>query len=85
MFNIGGLPSEGQYTITAFLDANTNQIQDAFEASGTYTANPVVVSTTDALITLTNSPADSDCDGLPDYWEFAYFGSTYKRVIVCRR
>lgn len=75
-FSIGGLPASQPYSLTAFLDANTNQIQDAFEASGTYPANPVVVSTTDALITLTNSPADSDSDGLPDYWEFAYFGST---------
>lgn len=61
--------SEGR-SLSAFLDANTNGTLDAFEAQGAYSGNPVYDSISGISVTLTNSPLDSDADGLPDYQEF---------------
>lgn len=62
--------------VRAFRDLNGNGTNDTFEAQGEFAGNPVQVTnqlTTNVNITLTES--DTDSDGLPDWWEWQYFGN----------
>ncbi len=43
-YQLAGLPTGAGYSVTAFRDANTNQVQDATEPSGAYAGNPFTLS-----------------------------------------
>ena len=67
----------GAFRIEAWADVNGNGVRDVWEPQGVYEASDGETSdVSDALILLTGDPlADTDGNGLPDGWEWKYFGS----------
>ena len=78
-YQIPNLPGTN-YWLKAWLDTNGNGTNNAAEAWGACTNNPVLVTNqvTGRNITLTDPDNDNGGvgDGLPDWWEIKYFGST---------
>ena len=60
-----------------YVHAPTNQLPDkSVELTLTFkTGNGVVGGATGCTVTLTGAGTDSDADGLPDWWEYKYFGN----------
>lgn len=64
------------FRIFAWMDANTNGVQDAWEPTGSFASDGVSISNlADVVISLvSDDSADSDGNGLADAWEWRYFG-----------
>ena len=78
-YQIPNLPGTN-YWLKAWIDTNGNRTNNATEAWGACTNNPILVTNqvTGRNITLTDPDNDNGGvgDGLPDWWEIKYFGST---------
>lgn len=68
-YHIAGLTLGHEYTLSAYQDANGNQVADFNEGFGMYPSNPLFLNTDKAGINLVLSIADSDNDGMKDAWE----------------
>ncbi len=66
------LPTLANYTLTAYIDSNTNGIRDHWEARGTAAGSPFLLqgNVTGADIVLADPTTDFDGDGLTDYDEY---------------
>jgi hypothetical protein len=60
------LDVERSYWLRAYVDADNNYSNDSWEASGTF--GPVPLADT-ASVSMALSEADTDGDGMPDWWE----------------
>lgn len=69
-YSIVGLPASN-YWIRAFMDTDTNAVASAFDPAGQYSTNSTPVSNRVTGISMTLG-ADSDSDGMPDWWEIKY-------------
>ncbi|MFH0953477.1 MAG: LamG-like jellyroll fold domain-containing protein [Verrucomicrobiota bacterium] len=69
---ISNVPNLRLYNVDAYRDSNGNQSNDATEAQGTYTNNPVYLVNSTSNINITLTDLDSDQDGMPDWWEIQY-------------
>ena len=63
------------YYLKAWRDSSSNAVLGATEAFGVYVNNPVCITNQVRGIDITLVDPDTDSDGLPDWWEIAYFGS----------
>ncbi len=72
VYAISNLPTLITYTLSAYRDSNTNSANDATEAQGTYSNNPLSVTVSVSNINITLNDADADQDGMPDWWESLY-------------
>lgn len=70
-YTLVGLPGPASYTLRAFVDINGNGQRDAWEPEGTYASNPVLLNANlqGINITISQSAADTDNDGMADGWE----------------
>lgn len=67
-FAVADLPA-GAYYLRAFKDADGDGQPDATEAQGVYAANPAQIPPAVTAADMVLADADSDRDGLPDWWE----------------
>jgi hypothetical protein len=68
-YSITNVPAPTNYWVNAFRDSNGNEMQDTWEAVGSYSNNPVYL-TNDVLgIDIDLTDPDTDSDGLFDYQE----------------
>ena len=64
------------YWARAWIDADADGAFDVDrEASGAWTNNPFLLSNSVWDVDITLDDVDADTDGLPDWWEFANFGT----------
>lgn len=62
--------------LRAFRDLNGNGTNDPFEAQGEFPGNPIFATNTPLTdINILLIDPDTDADGLPDWWEWNYFGN----------
>ncbi|MFH0907348.1 MAG: LamG-like jellyroll fold domain-containing protein [bacterium] len=71
-FTITHLPPGSNYWVKAFVDANGDASNEASEAWGVSTSNPVLLTNNATNVTLTLTDPDQDADALPDWWETQY-------------
>lgn len=70
---LGNLLAYRSYYVTAFRDSNSNGVRDVWEEHGSRSGIYVSIQRSGVNITMTGQ--DSDGDGMPDWWEFEYFGA----------
>ena len=70
-----GLPNLTNYWFKSFRDDDGNGACDAWEAYGCYTSTAICVTNSITNINIALTDPDLDADGLPDWWEYRYFGS----------
>ncbi len=86
VYRVAGIPAQGAYSVEniptllgygiwAFCDANNNGVYDAGEAVGSYSTNSLIPYGDTNGIALVLHDADTDADGLPDWWELQYFSN----------
>ncbi|MCE9616549.1 MAG: hypothetical protein K8T26_19920 [Lentisphaerae bacterium] len=73
---IVGPPTLTNYWIKAHRDSNTNGVCEFWEAWGSYALNPIYLTNSSTGVDIVLSDPDTDSDGMPDWWEVAYFGGT---------
>ena len=66
--------SSGTYAVTVWRDSNQNGSLDDWEEFGSLSGIVVPPSQTGVDISMT--APDNDTDGMPDWWEYEYFGDT---------
>lgn len=63
------MPNGRAYSISAYVDANTNNAPDSTEANASYSNNPLVLLSAATNVDVVLVDPDNDHDGLPDWWE----------------
>lgn len=67
----------GTYYLRAWLDSDTNNAADtSTEAWGEYAVNPVTITGAVTNVSFSLTDPDCDADGVPDWWERRWFGTT---------
>ena len=69
-YSITNLPVPADYIVTAFMDSNSNGVQDVTEASGSYSNNPVYVSNNVAGVDILLEDPVPSGDGLILHYTF---------------
>jgi hypothetical protein len=71
------LPTLTNYTLTAYIDTNTNGVMDIWEARGSAIGNPYLLlgNVTGADIAIDDPSDDTDGDGLTNYEEYYVYGT----------
>lgn len=75
-YSLTNLPKFSTNWFRAFRDRNSDGTNNNEEACGDWTNNPVYLTNDITGVNITLTENDSDSDGLPDWWELEYFGST---------
>jgi alpha-tubulin suppressor-like RCC1 family protein len=69
LYSIVAMPNLTNYWLKAWLDTDGDGTNGASEAWGVYTNNPLSLTTDASGIDIELTDADTDADGLPDWWE----------------
>ena len=68
-YSITNVPALTNYWVNAFRDSNGNEMQDTWEALGSYSNNPIYLTNDVTEIDIGLTDPDTDSDGLFDYQE----------------
>jgi len=74
-FAFTNVPALKTYWVKAWRDSNADGSNDFWEAQGASAVNPVYLNANVTNANITLSDADTDADGLPDWWEIKWFSS----------